>query len=64
MDLLDLNARLRAELEKGQLASNLVDYILNDFTMTRAIVTKHYGRYGNIGKQTQKRLVREYIEEL
>ena len=64
MDLFELNEKLLSELKNGQTVENLVEYILCDFNMTSAIVTKYYAKSINTSRSTQKRLVREYVQRL
>lgn len=64
MDLYELKDKLSAELKKGQTIENLADYVLSDFVMTNSIITKHFGEFKSIRRNTQKRLIKEFISEL
>jgi len=64
MDLEELKKKLKEQLEKGQTVENLIDYVLCDFTMMNIIITKYHGVFSNVKRNTQKRLVKEFINEL
>ncbi len=64
MDFFELRDKLKDELKGGQTIENLVEYVLCDYMMTTAIITKYFAKSINIRKQTQRRLIKEFIEEL
>lgn len=64
MEIIELTKKLSNELEKGQTVDGLIDYILCDFTMTNTIITKYHGVFNNIRRSTQKRLIKQFIDEV
>ncbi|WP_421715817.1 hypothetical protein [Arcobacter arenosus] len=65
MDIFELKEKLQSELEKGQTIENLVEYVMCDFNSVQTIITKHYAKsMSSTRTTTQRRLVREYIQDL